>query len=151
MRDWQTGWIKEELREKQGQTVGYSKAWELSLSAIQKSVDVAEKEKKKAGSKLRQIKDMHKPFLGDLEWKSCSACFSQLPKIPESLFRQNSPLINTSHSLSSSLSGFIGFWEGPGENVDGKEQGGFFLLSPLAPVFWLQLNKVKRPLRDQQT
>ena len=67
------------------------------------------KKKKKAGSKLRQIKDMHKPSLGDLEWKSCSACFSQLPKIPESLFRQNSPLINTSHSLSSSLSGFIGF------------------------------------------
>ena len=47
MRDWQTEWIKEELGEKQGQTVAYSKTWELSLSAIQKSVDVAEKEKKK--------------------------------------------------------------------------------------------------------
>lgn len=147
MRDWQTGWIKEELGEKQGQTVGYSKAWEFSLSAK----CWCGWKKKKSGSKLRQIKDTHKPSLGDLEWKSPSACFSQLPKIPESLFRQNSSLLNTSHSLSSSLSGFIGFWDGPGENVDGKEQGGFSLLSPLAPVFWLQLNKVKRPLRDQQT
>lgn len=147
MRDWQTGWIKEELGEKQGQTVEYSKAWELSLSAK----CWCGWKKKKAGSKLRQIIDTHKPSLGDLEWKSRSACFSQLPKIPESLLRQNSPLLNTSHSLSSSLSGFIGFWDGPGENVDGKEQGGFSLLSPLAPVFWLQLNKVKRPLRDQQT
>lgn len=77
-------------------------------SVYQQSVDVAEK-KKKAGSKLRQIIDTHKPSLGDLEWKSRSACFSQLPKIPESLLRQNSPLLNTSHSLSSSLSGFIGF------------------------------------------